>query len=91
MNKRLSSLNSAICLKSCEEYQLISRLDKLNMASVIQETPTDGTSCSNSDVGEELSFLPRKLKERLLPFQKKGITFALEKNGRIAYTSWTLL
>ncbi|XP_077176332.1 DNA annealing helicase and endonuclease ZRANB3 [Paroedura picta] len=52
------------------------------MASVIQETPTCGTSCSNFDVGEELSFLPGKLKERLLPFQKKGIIFAIEKSGR---------
>nr|XP_056717146.1 DNA annealing helicase and endonuclease ZRANB3 [Euleptes europaea] len=55
---------------------------RLNMAGVIQETPTCGRSCSDSDVGEELSFLPEKLKERLLPFQKKGITFAMEKSGR---------
>ncbi|KAL8183242.1 UNVERIFIED_CONTAM: hypothetical protein K2H54_027367 [Gekko kuhli] len=55
---------------------------RLNMATVIQETPTYGTPCLNFDVGEELSFLPGKLKERLLPFQKKGIIFAIEKNGR---------
>ncbi|XP_060113100.1 DNA annealing helicase and endonuclease ZRANB3 [Heteronotia binoei] len=53
----------------------------MNMASTIQETPANETSCSNFD-GEELSFLPGKLKEKLLPFQKKGIIFAIEKSGR---------
>ncbi|KAJ6665406.1 hypothetical protein lerEdw1_003246 [Lerista edwardsae] len=52
------------------------------MASAIQETPTLGTSCSDSDVCKELSCLPEKLKERLLSFQKKGIVFALERSGR---------
>ncbi|XP_063144773.1 DNA annealing helicase and endonuclease ZRANB3 [Candoia aspera] len=52
------------------------------MAAVIQEIPAVGISYSNSDADEELSYLPEKLKERLLPFQKKGIIFALERGGR---------
>ncbi|XP_025021707.1 DNA annealing helicase and endonuclease ZRANB3 [Python bivittatus] len=52
------------------------------MATVIQKITTVGISCSNSDVDEELSYLPEKLKESLLPFQKKGIIFALERGGR---------
>ncbi|XP_069472656.1 DNA annealing helicase and endonuclease ZRANB3 isoform X2 [Ambystoma mexicanum] len=34
------------------------------------------------EVDEELSFLPEKIRERLLPFQKEGIQFALKRNGR---------
>ncbi|XP_054826354.1 DNA annealing helicase and endonuclease ZRANB3 [Eublepharis macularius] len=52
------------------------------MASDIQEAPKYGASCSNSNADGKLSFLPGKLKQRLLPFQKKGITFAMEKSGR---------
>ncbi|XP_034280046.1 DNA annealing helicase and endonuclease ZRANB3 isoform X2 [Pantherophis guttatus] len=52
------------------------------MAAIIQESPRVGMSCSNSDADEEFSYLPEKLKEKLLPFQKKGITFALERSGR---------
>ncbi|KAH0621362.1 hypothetical protein JD844_022546 [Phrynosoma platyrhinos] len=50
------------------------------MASAILET--SGTSCSDLDVGEELPYLPERLKTRLLPFQKKGIVFALKRSGR---------
>ncbi|XP_015272596.1 PREDICTED: DNA annealing helicase and endonuclease ZRANB3, partial [Gekko japonicus] len=65
-------------------WPLVSRQQELvlNMATVIQETPTYRTPCLNFAVDEELSFLPGKLKEKLLPFQKKGIIFAIEKNGR---------
>ncbi|XP_053109716.1 DNA annealing helicase and endonuclease ZRANB3 isoform X2 [Hemicordylus capensis] len=52
------------------------------MASTTEETPTLETSCSDSDVGKELSCLPEKLRERLLPFQKKGVVFALQRDGR---------
>ncbi|XP_039198296.1 DNA annealing helicase and endonuclease ZRANB3 isoform X1 [Crotalus tigris] len=52
------------------------------MAAITQESPRVGISSSNSDADEELSYLPGKLKERLLPFQKKGIIFALERSGR---------
>ncbi|XP_008110843.1 DNA annealing helicase and endonuclease ZRANB3 isoform X1 [Anolis carolinensis] len=48
------------------------------MESATQETP--GTS--GSDFDEKLSYLPERLKKRLLPFQKKGIVFALERGGR---------
>ncbi|XP_067405629.1 DNA annealing helicase and endonuclease ZRANB3 isoform X2 [Emydura macquarii macquarii] len=51
------------------------------MSNTIQETSTVGTSCSEN-VDIKLSFLPEKLRERLLPFQKKGILFALQRNGR---------
>uniref|UniRef100_A0A8C0HGC3 Zinc finger RANBP2-type containing 3 n=1 Tax=Chelonoidis abingdonii TaxID=106734 RepID=A0A8C0HGC3_CHEAB len=39
------------------------------------------TSCSE-DADTKLSFLPEKLRERLLPFQMKGILFALQRGGR---------
>ncbi|XP_066467994.1 DNA annealing helicase and endonuclease ZRANB3 [Tiliqua scincoides] len=52
------------------------------MAGTIPETPTPGTSSSGPDVSKELSYLPEKLKEKLLSFQKKGILFALERSGR---------
>ncbi|XP_044293939.1 DNA annealing helicase and endonuclease ZRANB3 isoform X2 [Varanus komodoensis] len=52
------------------------------MALTTQETSTYGTTSSDSDVGEELSYLPEKLKQHLLPFQKKGVVFALERSGR---------
>ncbi|XP_070587382.1 DNA annealing helicase and endonuclease ZRANB3 isoform X2 [Erythrolamprus reginae] len=52
------------------------------MATAIQDSPRVGMSCSNSDADEEFSYLPARLKEKLLPFQKKGIIFALERNGR---------
>uniref|UniRef100_A0A8D0C7P2 Zinc finger RANBP2-type containing 3 n=1 Tax=Salvator merianae TaxID=96440 RepID=A0A8D0C7P2_SALMN len=39
------------------------------------------TSDLNPDV-KELSYLPEKLKEKLLPFQKTGVLFALERGGR---------
>uniref|UniRef100_A0A7M4FTH9 Zinc finger RANBP2-type containing 3 n=1 Tax=Crocodylus porosus TaxID=8502 RepID=A0A7M4FTH9_CROPO len=35
-----------------------------------------------SNIDAKLLFLPEKLRERLLPFQKKGIVFALERSGR---------
>ncbi|XP_040214032.1 DNA annealing helicase and endonuclease ZRANB3 isoform X1 [Rana temporaria] len=39
-------------------------------------------SVSPADVDERLSYLPEKLKERLMPFQKEGIVFALHREGR---------
>uniref|UniRef100_A0A7M4E8X0 Zinc finger RANBP2-type containing 3 n=1 Tax=Crocodylus porosus TaxID=8502 RepID=A0A7M4E8X0_CROPO len=38
--------------------------------------------CNSTRMGLSLLFLPEKLRERLLPFQKKGIVFALERSGR---------
>uniref|UniRef100_A0A4W3HQZ1 Zinc finger RANBP2-type containing 3 n=1 Tax=Callorhinchus milii TaxID=7868 RepID=A0A4W3HQZ1_CALMI len=35
-----------------------------------------------NETDSRLSALPEKLKQRLLPFQKEGIKFALERNGR---------
>uniref|UniRef100_A0ABM5F498 DNA annealing helicase and endonuclease ZRANB3 isoform X1 n=1 Tax=Pogona vitticeps TaxID=103695 RepID=A0ABM5F498_9SAUR len=51
------------------------------MESVIKEA-CGTTSCSDLSVDEELSYLPERLKRRLLPFQKKGVLFALEREGR---------
>ncbi|XP_024895343.1 DNA annealing helicase and endonuclease ZRANB3 isoform X2 [Pteropus alecto] len=39
-------------------------------------------SCLTSEHYKQLDFLPDKLREKLLPFQKDGITFALRRNGR---------
>uniref|UniRef100_A0A8C3RQG7 Zinc finger RANBP2-type containing 3 n=1 Tax=Chelydra serpentina TaxID=8475 RepID=A0A8C3RQG7_CHESE len=50
------------------------------MSNTIQETSTTGTYSEDADT--KLSFLPEKLKERLLPFQNKGILFALQRSGR---------
>jgi len=36
-------------------------------------------------VAADLSYLPDKLCERLLPFQKEGISFAISKQGRWVY------
>nr|XP_025037433.1 DNA annealing helicase and endonuclease ZRANB3 isoform X2 [Pelodiscus sinensis] len=54
---------------------------RFNMSNAIQETSAVETSCSE-DADTKLSFLPEKLRERLLPFQKKGILFALKRSGR---------
>ncbi|XP_075367313.1 DNA annealing helicase and endonuclease ZRANB3 isoform X2 [Mycteria americana] len=51
------------------------------MASIFQETPTLEASYSEN-VDAKLSFLPERLRKKLLPFQEKGIIFALQRNGR---------
>ncbi|NWW75037.1 ZRAB3 endonuclease, partial [Climacteris rufus] len=51
------------------------------MANALQETPTLEASLSE-DVDAKLSFLPERLRKQLLPFQKKGIIFALQRSGR---------
>ncbi|NXN17791.1 ZRAB3 endonuclease, partial [Indicator maculatus] len=51
------------------------------MASTFQETSTrEATYSENIDA--KLSFLPERLRNKLLPFQEKGIIFALQRNGR---------
>ncbi|KFP55596.1 DNA annealing helicase and endonuclease ZRANB3, partial [Cariama cristata] len=46
-----------------------------------QETPI--LEASNSEnVDAKLSFLPERLRKKLLPFQEKGIIFALQRSGR---------
>ncbi|XP_063789840.1 DNA annealing helicase and endonuclease ZRANB3 isoform X2 [Pseudophryne corroboree] len=37
---------------------------------------------SPPDVPHELSYLPEKLRQRLLPFQRDGVMFALQRDGR---------
>ncbi|XP_057407824.1 DNA annealing helicase and endonuclease ZRANB3 isoform X2 [Balaenoptera acutorostrata] len=39
-------------------------------------------SCLTSESYKQLDFLPDKLRAKLLPFQKDGITFALRRDGR---------
>ncbi|NXS21538.1 ZRAB3 endonuclease, partial [Mystacornis crossleyi] len=48
------------------------------MASALQETPSLEAS-QLEDVDAELSFLPERLRKKLLPFQEKGIIFALQR------------
>uniref|UniRef100_A0A8C2YH74 Zinc finger RANBP2-type containing 3 n=1 Tax=Coturnix japonica TaxID=93934 RepID=A0A8C2YH74_COTJA len=50
------------------------------MANVLQDTRKRGASSENVDA--ELSFLPERLRKKLLPFQEKGIIFALQRSGR---------
>ncbi|XP_049745189.1 DNA annealing helicase and endonuclease ZRANB3 isoform X2 [Elephas maximus indicus] len=40
------------------------------------------TSCMTSESEKPLDYLPEKLRTKLLPFQKDGITFALRRDGR---------
>ncbi|KAF4788165.1 DNA annealing helicase and endonuclease ZRANB3 [Turdus rufiventris] len=52
-----------------------------SMGSALQETPSlEGSQLE--DVDAKLSFLPERLRKKLLPFQEKGIIFALQRNGR---------
>uniref|UniRef100_A0A8C5TLQ3 Zinc finger RANBP2-type containing 3 n=1 Tax=Malurus cyaneus samueli TaxID=2593467 RepID=A0A8C5TLQ3_9PASS len=51
------------------------------MAKALQETPTTKASHSE-DADAKLSFLPERLRKKLLPFQEKGIIFALQRSGR---------
>ncbi|NXH77342.1 ZRAB3 endonuclease, partial [Hydrobates tethys] len=51
------------------------------MAGTFQETPTLEASYSEN-VDAKLSFLPERLRKKLLPFQEKGIIFALQRSGR---------
>ncbi|NXX91072.1 ZRAB3 endonuclease, partial [Centropus bengalensis] len=51
------------------------------MASTFQETNTPKTASSEM-VDAKLSFLPERLRNKLLPFQEKGIVFALQRSGR---------
>ncbi|XP_074520706.1 DNA annealing helicase and endonuclease ZRANB3 isoform X2 [Halichoeres trimaculatus] len=40
------------------------------------------TSCCETRWSQQLSGLPHKLLQRLMPFQREGVEFALSKNGR---------
>ncbi|NXW70719.1 ZRAB3 endonuclease, partial [Hirundo rustica] len=51
------------------------------MASALQGTPSLQAS-HLEDVDAKLSFLPERLRKKLLPFQEKGIIFALQRSGR---------
>uniref|UniRef100_A0A8C3RAS0 ZRAB3 endonuclease n=1 Tax=Cyanoderma ruficeps TaxID=181631 RepID=A0A8C3RAS0_9PASS len=51
------------------------------MAKALQETPSLEAS-HLEDVDAKLSFLPERLRKKLLPFQEKGIIFALQRSGR---------
>ncbi|NXG30272.1 ZRAB3 endonuclease, partial [Dromaius novaehollandiae] len=60
------------------------------MASTFRETPTRDASLSEN-VDAKLSFLPEKLRKKLLPFQEKGIIFALQRNGRLQFINFCFL
>ncbi|NXD20149.1 ZRAB3 endonuclease, partial [Spelaeornis formosus] len=51
------------------------------MASALQERPSLEVP-QFEDVDARLSFLPERLRKKLLPFQEKGIIFALQRSGR---------
>ncbi|XP_068401315.1 DNA annealing helicase and endonuclease ZRANB3 isoform X1 [Eschrichtius robustus] len=48
----------------------------------IKKSLTPQISCLTSESYKQLDFLPDKLRAKLLPFQKDGITFALRRDGR---------
>ncbi|XP_004423928.1 PREDICTED: DNA annealing helicase and endonuclease ZRANB3 isoform X1 [Ceratotherium simum simum] len=48
----------------------------------IKKSLTPQISCLTSESYKELDFLPDKLRAKLLPFQKDGVTFALSRDGR---------
>uniref|UniRef100_A0A8C0ZBZ7 Zinc finger RANBP2-type containing 3 n=1 Tax=Cyanistes caeruleus TaxID=156563 RepID=A0A8C0ZBZ7_CYACU len=52
-----------------------------SMANALQETPSLKAS-QLEDVDAKLSFLPERLRKKLLPFQEKGVIFALQRSGR---------
>ncbi|NXL56141.1 ZRAB3 endonuclease, partial [Chordeiles acutipennis] len=52
------------------------------MVSTFPETPTLEASYSEN-VDAKLSFLPERLRKKLLPFQEKGIIFALQRKTSI--------
>ncbi|XP_044522549.1 DNA annealing helicase and endonuclease ZRANB3 [Gracilinanus agilis] len=56
----------------------------LNMYNIsnTQEPCTTKNSCLKTEFEDRLLFLPEKLRARLLPFQKNGISFALKRDGR---------
>ncbi|NWH64328.1 ZRAB3 endonuclease, partial [Geococcyx californianus] len=51
------------------------------MASTFQKTNML-EAASSENVDAKLSFLPERLRKKLLPFQEKGIIFALQRSGR---------
>ncbi|NXS88980.1 ZRAB3 endonuclease, partial [Erpornis zantholeuca] len=51
------------------------------MANALQERLSLQAS-QLEDVDAKLSFLPERLRKKLLPFQEKGIIFALQRSGR---------
>nr|XP_013041900.2 DNA annealing helicase and endonuclease ZRANB3 isoform X1 [Anser cygnoides] len=71
--------NSVAILTCC--HDLFGCKERLNMACMFQETPTLEASYSEN-VDAKLSFLPERLRKKLLPFQEKGIIFALQRSGR---------
>uniref|UniRef100_A0A5F9CQJ7 Zinc finger RANBP2-type containing 3 n=1 Tax=Oryctolagus cuniculus TaxID=9986 RepID=A0A5F9CQJ7_RABIT len=47
----------------------------------VKKSLTPQIACLTSESYKQLDFLPDKLKAKLLPFQKDGITFALKRDG----------
>ncbi|NWH82722.1 ZRAB3 endonuclease, partial [Piaya cayana] len=53
------------------------------MACTFQKLNTPEAASSENDA--KLSFLPERLRKKLLPFQEKGIIFALQRSGRFMF------
>ncbi|NXO01336.1 ZRAB3 endonuclease, partial [Rhinopomastus cyanomelas] len=51
------------------------------MAGMFHKAATIEDSCPEN-VDSKLAFLPERLRKKLLPFQEKGIIFALQRSGR---------
>ncbi|KAL0625804.1 putative uncharacterized protein CCDC28A-AS1 [Plecturocebus cupreus] len=49
----------------------------------VKKSLTPEISCLTSESDKLLDFLPDRLRAKLLPFQKDGIIFALQRNGRL--------
>ncbi|XP_005390819.1 PREDICTED: DNA annealing helicase and endonuclease ZRANB3 isoform X3 [Chinchilla lanigera] len=48
----------------------------------VKKSLSPQTSCLTSESDKQLDYLPKKLRAKLLPFQKEGIIFALRRDGR---------
>ena len=58
--------------------------DTIPMTSCVerdQNLPTTSVSSSSVNNDDNLDFLPEKLRNALLPFQRDGVKYGLEKSG----------
>ncbi|GCC31097.1 hypothetical protein chiPu_0009553 [Chiloscyllium punctatum] len=70
-------------LKKCVDYCYFEEVMKKSQ-QLQQCSPSllPENKCSEDEFDTLLSTLPEKLNQRLLPFQKEGIKFGIERNGR---------
>lgn len=80
-NQRTSNL--AMSLTTCLLNPQSMKTMKSQGKSAPEEVSLDGK--------DALKLLPQKLREKLMPFQREGVCFALSRNGRQVYLSLCLL